>query len=86
MKTAVTISIDNEIMAKTRLRTDNISGTIQELLKEWIKNAPEIQEMNEIKKIKLQLQQKEAEMANMMKKINDYEEEKAKRKTVMVLQ
>ena len=68
------VSLDMEIVTKIKLKTDDFSGLINDLLSEWAKTGAKTYKMAEIKRIKLErdearalLVAKNVELAKMLK-------------------
>lgn len=86
MRITKTITISPEIWVKLQLRTDNVSGTIEELCKNYISTTEEIDREKSSKQHKLELREKEIEIANLKKRIMDIEKQREQDKPVMVLE
>ena len=63
MKITRTITIDSEIWAKAKNKTDSLSGTINELLKMWIKNASDKPNIKELDRARLKITELETEIS-----------------------
>lgn len=84
MKIHRTLSIDQEIWYEAKKKTDNLSGTIEKLLKEWSKTAIDENKNSEISKLKAELAKNAAEKAALQDKIIKQEEAEKKRKSRVI--
>ena len=81
-----TISVDGDVWAKAKLRTESISGTINFLLTRWVETEAEIYEKNKIETVKIELEQAKSAMAAMQQQLDAMKVEQNKRKVVRVLE
>lgn len=85
MKATKSITIDAVLWAKVRQKTDNISATIEYLLRRWEENEAEVYERNKITTLKNELEERKAEIATMSLKMRDWEKEKDKSRIIRTI-
>jgi len=85
MKTLLTISMDQDLIALAKEKTDNLSGTINFLLRRWVETEAEEYERNKLAKARIDMDKKIAELASIKKELADIRKEREKEKVVKVL-
>lgn len=85
MKVTRQITIDSEVLLKAKMKTNNVSGTINELLRNWVETSADEAVRTEKEKIKSELELLKVEMAKKQKEIDDMKKKEEDRKPVLVL-
>lgn len=78
MKTTITITIDTEILYELKEKTDNISGTINKLLKEFI-NLKELKIDKTKEKVEIELIKKKAEVMKIEERLENLKKDEIKK-------
>jgi len=86
MKSQLNITIDTEILAKVRRKTDNLSGTVNDLLKSWIETVADKENMEETEQLKHQLDEHRAKEAAMEAELKILREKTKPKKTIRVIE
>lgn len=79
MKTTITITIDSEILYELKEKTDNISGTINKLLREFI-NLKETDLNKTTEKVENEINKKKAEIIKMQERLDKIKRDEEKKK------
>jgi len=85
MKATKSITIDPEVWAKAKLRTDNISGTLEFLLRRWVETEAETYERNKIEQAAIEIDELKARLAVYEKERQDMRKEQERRRPVKVI-
>jgi predicted nuclease with TOPRIM domain len=81
-KRNVMLYLDDELIIKMRRRTENISGTVNELCWRWVETTAEKEEKNKVKEKELEIEELKIKLAALETENKKYEEEKSKRKII----
>ena len=71
MKTTISITMDTDVLIGMQERTDNLSGTVGELCKAFIRQNPESKDMTENQRTKVENAKLRAEMAALQKELTE---------------
>jgi len=85
MKGLMTISVDQDLINLVKEKTDNISGTVNFLLRRWVETEAEEYERNKIIKVKGELDKRIAEIASLRAELDKARKEREKDKVLKEL-
>ena len=83
MKHHVLISLEMEVWLKAKRKSDNLSATVNDLLKKWAEVADDINK-KESERLKLELMTKEAEFTAIRKQLDEMQEKEKERKSKVI--